>query len=76
VNKENRDSDTGLSPSTIEMMRIVSLDEAARLAGVARVTLYRHHAAKFVRLSKRRVGMRVRDALMIAKKTESDDAAD
>jgi len=51
--------------TAIELLRIVPLVEAARLAGVSVDTLQRHHADKVVRVSERRVGMRVRDALML-----------
>jgi hypothetical protein len=49
----------------VERLRIVSLAEAARLAGVSEDHLRRHHAAKFIRLGPRRIGMRQGDALMI-----------
>jgi hypothetical protein len=55
--------ETGLSP--IELNRIVLLPEAARLAGVSIDTLRRYHSEKFIRLSKQRQGMRLRDALMM-----------
>lgn len=49
--------------SAIERERIVSLPEAARLRGCSIDTLKRNDANKIIRLSPRRVGMRVRDAL-------------
>jgi hypothetical protein len=48
---------------SIEMQRIVSLAEAARLRGVSLDTLRRTQRDKFVKLSPRRLGMRVFDAL-------------
>jgi len=51
--------------SVIEQNRIVLLPEAARLAGVSIDTLRRYHSDKFIRLSKQRQGMRLRDALMM-----------
>jgi hypothetical protein len=51
--------------SAVELARIASLTEAARLAGVSKDTLQRHHADKILKLSPRRLGMRVRDALML-----------
>jgi hypothetical protein len=54
--------------SAIELMRIVPLREAARLAGMTPKSLKKHHADKFVRVTAGpfgRIGMRVRDALMI-----------
>jgi hypothetical protein len=56
----------------VERLRIVSLAEAARLAGVSEDSLRRHHSEKLIRLSPRRVGMRQGDALMIV---GSDDVA-
>lgn len=70
MNKAKRDSSTELSPE-IEMMRIISLADAARLAGVSVKTLRSNHADKVIKISKNRIGMRVRDALMIK---ESDHA--
>jgi hypothetical protein len=57
----------GLTP--IERLRIVTLVEAARLSGVSKDTLLRHHRDKLVRLSPRRLGIRVGDALMLAEKS-------
>jgi hypothetical protein len=48
---------------SIEMQRIVPLAEAARLRGVSLDTLRRTQRDKFVKLSPRRLGMRVFDAL-------------
>jgi hypothetical protein len=50
----------------LELNRIVSLDEGARLGGVSRDTLKRHKAHKIIQLSPRRKGIRVRDALGLA----------
>jgi hypothetical protein len=52
-------------PPEIEFERIVTLDEAAKLAGISVDGLRRHYAHLIRRLSPRRVGMRVRDALSI-----------
>jgi hypothetical protein len=52
--------------TAIELERILSLDEAAQLASVSSDTLKRNHRDKLVRLSPRRLGMRVRDALMLS----------
>lgn len=57
------DTQGGLGPQ--ELQRIVDLKEAARLSGLSRDTLKRRHIDKIIRLSPRRVGMRVRDALML-----------
>jgi hypothetical protein len=52
--------------TVIELERIAPLSEAARLAGVSKDTLQRHHADKILKLSPRRLGMRVRDALDVS----------
>jgi hypothetical protein len=49
----------------VERLRIVSLAEAARLAGVSEDSLRRHHAEKIIRPAPRRLGMRQGDALML-----------
>jgi hypothetical protein len=49
----------------VERLRIVSLSEAARLAGVSEDHLRRHFSEKFIKLGPRRIGMRQGDALMI-----------
>jgi hypothetical protein len=54
------------APSSLEMLRIVSLQEAARLSGMSPDTLKRRHSSKIITLSPRRLGMRVRDALMLS----------
>jgi hypothetical protein len=51
--------------SWLELQRFVSLDEAARLSGMSRDTLQRRHPDKIKRISTRRLGMRLRDALML-----------
>ena len=52
--------------AAIELQRIAPLTEAARLAGVSEDTLQRHYSHKILRLSPRRLGMRVGDALQLA----------
>jgi hypothetical protein len=59
--------------SQLELMRIVPLSEASRLSGIGRWTLKRSYADKLIRLSERRYGMRLRDALMIGQ-GEADSA--
>jgi len=51
--------------SWLQLNRIASLQEASRLSGLSRDSLRRHHADKIVKLSPRRSGMRVVDALTI-----------
>jgi hypothetical protein len=55
----------------IELQRIAPLSEAARLSGLSIDSLKRHHRTKFIQLSERRFGMRVRDALMLADTREA-----
>jgi hypothetical protein len=57
----------GDAPSSVELLRIVSLQEAARLSAMSPDTLKRRHADKIITLSPRRLGMRVRDALMLSR---------
>jgi hypothetical protein len=49
----------------LALARIVTLREAAQLAGLSEDTLKRRHPEKIIRLSVRRVGMRVRDPLFL-----------
>jgi len=53
-----------------EMERLVTLSEAARLAGVSKDTLKRNYRHKFVRLGARMWGMRLKDALMLSEGSE------
>jgi hypothetical protein len=48
--------------------RIVPLAEASRLSSLSKDTILRNHRDKLIQLSERRLGMRVRDALMLANK--------
>jgi hypothetical protein len=48
-----------------ELESIISLDEAARLRGMHADTIKRNEPEKIVRLSPRRLGMRLKDALLI-----------
>jgi len=48
-----------------ELLRIVEMEEAARLSSLSADTLVREHADKIVKLSSRRNGMRVAHALML-----------
>jgi hypothetical protein len=51
--------------TAIELHRIVSLKEAARLRGESQDNLKRHNKDKIVRLSTRRLGMKLGHALML-----------
>jgi hypothetical protein len=52
-----------LLPSEIEANRLVTIQEAARLMSLSTDTVRRRYAHKFVRVSKRRLAMRLRDVL-------------
>ena len=53
-------------------MRICSMEEAARLSSLSVETLLRHHRDRSIVLAPRRLGMRVRDALMLSHKKLSE----
>jgi hypothetical protein len=59
-----------LSPE-LELERIVPLSEATRLSSVSEDTLLRHHRDKLVRMSPRRYGIRIRDALFLSRSPPS-----
>jgi hypothetical protein len=52
--------------SALELMRVASMPEIERLTGLSHDTITKHHSDKLVRVSPRRIGMRVKDALAIA----------
>ena len=52
-----------LLPSEIEAKRLVTIQEAARLMSLSTDTVRRRYASKFVRVSKRRLAMRLNDVL-------------
>jgi hypothetical protein len=52
----------------VEKLRIVSLSEAVRLSGLSEDGLRRHCRDKFIKLSPRRVGMRLVDVLRLREK--------
>jgi hypothetical protein len=52
--------------SPLELLRIVEMPEAERLSSLSEDTLLREHRDKVIPLSKRRNGMRVGHALMLA----------
>jgi hypothetical protein len=63
---KNLSADSDLLNWPVELLRIVGLDEAEKYSGVSSDTLKRRHPDKIVRMSERRVGMRVGHALMLA----------
>jgi hypothetical protein len=48
-----------------ELLRIASMLEASKLSGVSERTLRRNFPELIIQISKRRQGMRVRDALLL-----------
>jgi hypothetical protein len=52
----------------VELLRVAEPEEAERLSSTSWDTLMRNHRDKVIKLSKRRVGMRVGHALMLAAK--------
>jgi hypothetical protein len=52
--------------SRLELERIIPINEAARLSSLSEDTLRRRYRDKWVQLSTRRFGMRVKDALLLA----------
>jgi hypothetical protein len=65
-------SSAGLAQTTSQLLagvegeRIVSLVEASRLAGISIDTIRRRHGDKIVRMSAKRIGMRLRHVLGLA----------
>ena len=51
--------------SRLELERIAPLSEAARLSSLSEESLKRNHKEKIIQLGPRRLGMRVRHALML-----------
>jgi hypothetical protein len=52
-------------PSETELLRFVSLKKAAELQGTSVDTIRRRQPDKIVRISPRRLAIRVRDALLL-----------
>jgi hypothetical protein len=52
-------------PDYLELNRIAGLAECERLSGLSRDTLVRRYPDKILKLSPRRLGMRVKDALLL-----------
>jgi hypothetical protein len=59
------ESESDTAKLAVEMKRIVPLAEGARLRGVSIDTLKRTKRHKFIKLSPRRLGIRVEDALAL-----------
>jgi hypothetical protein len=54
-------------PSKLELDRIISLQEAEQVSSLSPDSWKRNHPDKIVELSPRRLGVRLRDALMLKK---------
>jgi hypothetical protein len=53
-------------PPAVELDRIISLDEAEQVSNLSQESWRRRHRDKIIKLSPRRVGVRLRDALMLS----------
>jgi hypothetical protein len=60
------DNDFKLPPGR-ELDQIISLQEAEKISSLSVDSWKRHHADKVLELSPRRLGVRLRDALMLRK---------
>jgi len=56
-------------PLALELDRIISMQEAEDVSDLSADSWKRHHPDKIIKLSPRRRGMRLRDALMLRKST-------
>jgi hypothetical protein len=58
-------------PIKYELDRIISLQQAKRISSLSPDSWKRNHPDKVVELSPRRYGVRLRDALMLSKKSNT-----
>ena len=58
------DHDFKLSPD-LELQRIITLQEAEKISSLSSDSWKRHHSDKIIEMSPRRLGVRLRDALML-----------
>ena len=63
--KKYRQDDELPALTALELRRVVSVDEAAQLLNLSSKTVRRRYADKLVRVSERRVGLRVADVLAL-----------
>jgi hypothetical protein len=61
------DDDFKLSPD-LELQRIITLQEAEKISSLSSDSWKRHHSDKIIEMSPRRLGVRLRDALMLSSK--------
>jgi hypothetical protein len=52
-------------PAELALERIITLGEAEDVSSMSQDTIKKNHPDKLIRLSERRLGMRLRDALML-----------
>ena len=62
---KRRDAPSASTLSPLELQRVVTIAEAARMTGLSEDSLRRHHSDKFVRLSPKRIGMTLSSVLSI-----------
>jgi hypothetical protein len=58
--------------SQLELMRIVDLNEASRLSGMSKDSIRRFYRDKLIWLGPRKLGMRVKDALLLGEDDQRD----
>ncbi len=56
-------------PPSLELEKIISLREAEQISGESEDTIKRHRPEVIIRLSRRRLGIRVKHALRLAEPT-------
>ena len=65
------DDDFKLSPD-LELQRIITLQEAEKISSLSSDSWKRHHSDKIIEMSPRRLGVRLRDALMMRNTSTSE----
>jgi hypothetical protein len=65
------DDDFKLSPE-LELQRIITLQEAQKVSSLSADSWKRHHGDKIIEMSPRRLGVRLRDALMLRNTSASE----
>ena len=55
-------------PPELELQRIITLQEAEKISSLSSDSWKRHHSDKIIEMSPRRLGVRLRDALMLSSK--------
>ena len=65
------DDDFKLSPD-LELQRIITLQEAEKISSLSSDSWKRHHSDKIIEMSPRRLGVRLRHALMLRNTSTSE----